>query len=47
MKDKKSEYISVRVNKSLKEKIKNKADKEKRSLANMVTIMLEKGVSNA
>ena len=38
--------VSVRVDKELKEKLIKKAEKEKRSLANLVTLMLEKGVSN-
>lgn len=38
--------VSLRIDRELKEKLEKKAKEEKRSLANLMTIILEKGVSN-
>lgn len=46
MKDTKTESVSVRIDKELKKKLREKAEKERRSLSNLVCMMLEREVKN-
>lgn len=42
---KKDEFVTIRIRSDVKEKLKEKADKEERTLSNMISLILKESVN--